>query len=278
MGPSEALPVVASVDDALGAMFDAAGGFDRFMRDTCVIVTSDHGHCEILQDRGTAAIELNQALDEFRQADISRPWRDDDEIMICPNMRAAQIYVQRPSDESLDRVALAALRDPRVDLAIWKANHSHRYHVLGPGGRLTFWHGTGAAGEAQDAWGTRWAWRGDLDVLRLQQDGGFLESAEYPNAFERLTGVLDLEEGGQIWVNARPGCEFEVPGGKVHCGGGSHGGLHALESFSPVIVANAPVALPKQMRSIDIAAICLKALQIEPRYALGEARTAVHAH
>ena len=280
VGPFEALPVVAHVDDTLGAMFDAAGGFDRFMRDTCVIVTSDHGHCEIVEDRDAAVIELNEVLEGFRQAKLARPWRDEDDIMICPNMRAAQIYVQRPTDESVERVARASLRDPRVDLAIWKQHingDSHRYHVLGPGGRLTFWRGTGSGGEAMDAWGTWWGWRGDLDVLRLQRDGVFLESAEYPNAFERLTGVLDLDKSGEIWVNAQPGCEFEVPGGKAHCGGASHGGLHALESLSPIIVANAPVSLPKQMRSIDIAAICLKAMGIETRYELGEPRSSVLA-
>ncbi|MGE0444797.1 MAG: alkaline phosphatase family protein [Vicinamibacterales bacterium] len=45
-GPHAALPSVERVDQALGAMFDADGGFDAFMRDTCVIVTSDHGHLE----------------------------------------------------------------------------------------------------------------------------------------------------------------------------------------------------------------------------------------
>jgi hypothetical protein len=164
-----------------------------------------------------------------------------------------------------------------VDLAIWKGAASgepQRYHVLGGGGQLTFWRGTGGMGEAKDAWGTWWAWRGDLDVLRLQRDGFFLESADYPNAFERLTGVLDLEQSGEIWVNAQPGCEFEVPGGKAHCGGASHGGLHALESLSPVIVANAPARLPARMRSIDIATVCSMALGLEPRYALGEPRRA----
>jgi hypothetical protein len=263
VGPFEALPVIARVDDALGAMFDAAGGFDRFMRDTCVIVTSDHGHCEILEDRAAAAVQLHQVLEQFRQADLARAWRDDDDIMICPNMRAAQIYMRQPTDEAVERVARAALRDSRVDLAVWKGNESRRYHVLGAGGLLTFWRGTGSAGEARDAWGTWWAWRGDLDVLRLQRDGAFLESAEYPNAFERLTGVLDLHKSGEIWVTAQPGCEFEVPGGKAHCGGASHGGLHALESLSPLIVANGPVALPRQIRSIDVAALCVEALGID---------------
>src|SRR5687767_10951119 len=56
VGPFEALPVIDRVDAALGAMFDAAGGFEQFTRDTCVVVTSDHGHCEILGDEKRAEI------------------------------------------------------------------------------------------------------------------------------------------------------------------------------------------------------------------------------
>ena len=40
VGPHRALPVIERVDEALGRMFSAAGGADRFLRDTCVIVTS----------------------------------------------------------------------------------------------------------------------------------------------------------------------------------------------------------------------------------------------
>ena len=75
-------------------MFAAAGGADRFLRDTCVIVTSDHGHCEILADEHRAVIRLDRLLSKYRQADIGRGWQRRDEIMICPNMRAAQLYLR----------------------------------------------------------------------------------------------------------------------------------------------------------------------------------------
>src|SRR5688572_5052503 len=119
VGPFAALPVLERVDAALGAMFDAAGGFERFTRDTCIIVTSDHGHCEILADPARSVIQLDRVLGDLRRADIARGWRTDDEIMICPNMRAAQIYVQNPTTESVDRLVRAAFAHPRVDLALW---------------------------------------------------------------------------------------------------------------------------------------------------------------
>jgi len=72
----------------LGRMFDCAGSMEKVLQDTYVIITSDHGHCEILADRDCAAICLDQQLDEFRQATLGTPWKDGDEVMICPNMRA----------------------------------------------------------------------------------------------------------------------------------------------------------------------------------------------
>ncbi len=75
-------------------------------------------------------------------------------------------------------------------------------------------------------------------------------------------------------MTARPGCEFEVPGGKAHVGGASHGALHALDSLCPVIVAGgaAPKRLPAAMRSVDIAPLCMEILGIPMRYAVGDPR------
>ena len=285
VGPYRALPAVERVDAALGAMFDAAGGFDRFMSDTCVIVTSDHGHCDILADRSRAVVELHHVLGDFRQAELGKPWRERDELMICPNMRAAQIYLQRPSAESVERVARTCLLEPRVDLVMWRQSltspDNAGYVVAGPHGHLEFWRAEDGppATSAHDAFGELWSWRGDLETLQLQRSDrsdGTIYSAEYPNAFERIAGALDAPHSGELWVTVQPGCEFELPGGDAHVGGGSHGALHALDSLSPVIVAGAPRRLPRTMRSIDIAPLCLEALDIPMRYAVGDPRVNSH--
>jgi hypothetical protein len=277
VGPHAALPVVERVDAALGAMFDAAGGFDRFMQDTCVIVTSDHGHCDILADKSQAVIHLHHILEEFPQADIGRPWGDGDELMICPNMRAAQLYVRDATPGAIERVTSTCLLDRRIDLVMWKREPTANepgYAVRGPHGYLEFWRsGDGpASASARDAFGTRWSWRGDLDLLRFDRSDGAIRSSEYPNAFERIAGALDAPNSGEIWVTAQPGSEFEVPGGEAHVGGGSHGALHALDSCSPVIVAGAARPLPREMRSVDLAPLCLEVLGIPMRYRVGDAR------
>ena len=265
VGPHAALPVIARVDAALGAMFDAGGGFDRFMQDTCVIVTSDHGHCDILSDRADAVIELRRVLGEFRHAELGGPWRERDELLICPNMRAAQLYVRDPAPSRVERIARTCLLEPRVDLVMWKHTtadeQTRRYNVAGPRGYLEFWRE-----------GDAWEWRGDPDTLRLERDGRSVVSREYPNPFERIAGGLDAAGSGEIWATAQPGCEFEVPGGEAHVGGGSHGALHALDSLSPVIVAGAVRRLPRDMRSVDLAPFCMDTLGIPMRYRVGDAR------
>ena len=86
--------------------------------------------------------------------------------------------------------------------------------------------------------------------------------------------MLDLEQSGEVWVTARPGCEFEVPGGKAHVGGASHGALHALDSLSPVIIAGGRIRrrLPPALRWVDIAPLCMELLGLPMRYRPGMPR------
>src|SRR5687767_220519 len=92
VGPYNALDTVERVDRGLGRAFEAAGGIEKVLEEMFVVITSDHGHCEVLTDKARAAIHLDEALSDFRQARLGHPWSDGDEIMICPNMRATQVY------------------------------------------------------------------------------------------------------------------------------------------------------------------------------------------
>lgn len=282
IGPHAALTVIERVDRMLGEAFDAAGGLEKVLRDTWVILTSDHGHCDILRDRERAVIRLDRHLAEFRQAELGDRWHPKDEIMICPNMRATQIYIQHRKPETVDRIADILLREPRVDQVIWRREQdgpdSRCYTVASRRGTLTFCRTDSGA---RDAFGGTWAWDGDAAAVTLQRDGQDLSFDQYPNAFERLANALDLKQSGDVWVTAKPGCEFEVPGGEAHVAGASHGALHALDSYSPLIVAGPrPFTMPRNMRSVDIAPLCMEILGIPMRYRVGEPRghisTAAH--
>jgi hypothetical protein len=280
IGPYAALSVIERVDAMLGDAFDAAGGIERVLGDTCVVVTSDHGHCDILERADDAVIHLDRILGNFRQAALGKPcgWRD--EIMICPNMRAAQIYVRNSSPDLLERIARDILTDRRVDQIICRTalakSGADGYTVLTARGRLEFAQRYESAMTSADSFGGYWAWRGDGEAVGLVSNGDTIDFEQYPNAFERIAGALDLDQSGELWVTARPGCEFEVPGGKAHVGGASHGALHALDSFSPVIIAGGPIRprLPHEMRSVDIAPICMDLLGLPMRYRPGLSRGA----
>jgi hypothetical protein len=167
----------------------------------------------------------------------------------------------------------ALIAEPRVDQILWRAEltggRQDAFCVESRRGFLQFSRG----GAARDAFGGEWTWDGDPAALRLERDGGAIDSREYPNPFERIAGVLDARNSGEVWVTAVPGCEFEVPGGEAHVGGASHGALHALDSLSPVIIAGPAVSsLPRAMRSVDIAPLCMQGLGLEMRYRVGEPR------
>src|SRR5688500_3513634 len=120
VGPHAALPVLDKIDAALGAMIDAAGGLERLLADTSIIVTSDHGHCEVGDDADTAVISLPEVFDGFKQARLGAPWRDSDEMMICPNMRAAQVYLRGAG--RVECAVRAARAEPRIDQVIWRTD------------------------------------------------------------------------------------------------------------------------------------------------------------
>ena len=278
IGPIAALPVIERIDRMLRTAFDAAGGIDRVLEDTCVIVTSDHGHCDIVGDAADAVIRLDRLLGAYRQAELGKRWRERDEIMICPNMRAAQIYLRRTGSEMIERIARDVLSDPKVDQVIWRTADTRQgadgYTVLSSRGRLTFAQRPPGSGIHGDAFGGHWMWEGEGDAVDLQIDGDTVEFGQYPNAFERIAGVLDSNQSGAMWITARPGCEFQSPGGKPHVGGASHGALHALDSLTPVLIAGGPVRprLPRHMRSVDIAPLCMQLLNLPMRYAPGMPR------
>jgi hypothetical protein len=279
VGPAAALEVVEKVDTMLGEAFEAAGGLDAVLRDTYVVITSDHGHCEVLAEKSHSVIQLGRVLRNFEQAELARAWRRADQIMICPNMRAAQIYLHHPEPGLAERLITDLLGDRRVDQVICRADLTRPaergYTVTTARGRVRFGRGRAlpSGRVAEDAFGATWSWEGQADPLDLHDEGGRMAFDQYPNAFERIAGVLDLDKSGEIWVTAGPGCEFQVPGGDAHAGGASHGALHALDSFSPVLVAGPTrVSLPRHMRSLDLAPLCLQLLGLDMRYRIGDPR------
>ena len=258
IGPHAALKVVAEVDSSLARMFEAAGGMETMLRDTYVIITSDHGHCEVLDDAERATIHLDVALGEFKQAALGKPWADGDEIMICPNMRAAEVYLRHHDAAALLRVIEQALgtgawttRSGACDAKV------RRRTATRPGMRMATWssgEGKRGATARKTRTDTDWSWRGDLGVLDAHVEDGRLRWNDYPNAFERITGALDAPKSGAVWFTAAAGVRVR--------GAGRQGARGRRLAWRP---ARARVAVslrdcgsdqgrsPDDMRSVDIA-------------------------
>lgn len=277
VGPEMALSTLEHLDKRLGEVIAAYGGLDAMLADLCVIVTADHAQVEIVADENKAGIRLDEMLADFKIAPAGKPWRTEDEVMICPNLRAAQIYFKALDPKPFHDVIAMLLADKRIDQVIWQAditeegNEGYRI-ATADRGALHFWPGKSRPKTGVDAFGNQWSWAGDLRTVdgRLSEEKT-LSFPRYPNAFERIAGLLESKQSGHIWITAQPGYEFSIDKTTVHAGGGSHGSLHASDSLAPILIAGAPsdLYLTDHFRIIDVAPLCLSILGLEPIRPIG---------
>jgi len=282
-GPQASLKNVEAVDHTLQELVGIYGGLEKMLDSLAIVLTGDHAQTNMVPDSDTAGIDLEELLSDYNIVPAGADWNDGDELMICPNMRATQIYL-RPKywlgrDEIIDRL----IEDDRIDQIIWRADNSGSnriYHVRTKSrGTLEFGIADdesfpGDVDSAPDEYENRWQWKGELTAVDGNVDrDGVLRFGDYPNAFERIATVFDDDVSGDLWLTCNPGHEFKLDGVTVHPNG-SHGSLHADDSFSPLIMAGVHEALmPKRTpRSVDVTPLCLSILGIASPYQVGEGR------
>jgi hypothetical protein len=232
-GPFAQVDSLAAADRQIERMVTAGGGPDRFLDEHAVIVCSDHS-----QSRVEKEIDLFRAFDGFGVLPAARVRSDDAEVAVCPNSRAAQVYVlDRDRRRNLvPRIERTLLELDGIDLVLRMTDHpdgeamirgerggKHRELRFAPGGHL------------EDARGGRWSVEGDLDLIALQVRDGRVGSATYPDALSRAWSALRTRTAGDVLASARPGYEFLDWGGAHHVGGGSHGSLHANDSLGSLL-------------------------------------------
>lgn len=276
-GPTTALETLANVDDHLAETFGACGGIEAFLKDTAVVITGDHSQSDLIADEDARGIDLNALLEEYPTVPAGDEWTNDDQLMVCPNLRACRIYVRRGRWRDLDTIVDRMLADRRIDQVIWLTDGDgagdaddaddkarFNFHVMTRAGKLTFRRATGE-GRGRDAFGNRWDFDGSLEPVAAELDAdGRLTFSDYPNALERIATSFPKPTGGDLWVTAHVGYEFKLADTKIHdCG--SHGSLHELDSTSPMILAGAPdgVKLPRCLRTIDTAGLCAKIVGVD---------------
>jgi hypothetical protein len=276
-GPFRAGETIEGVDEHLGAFIEACGGLDAALEEFCIVVTGDHSQSDIVDNKLTAGIVLDEVLDEFEVAEYGTPLEDGDALAVCPNLRAAQIYMASHEAAFVARLEEALLADERIDQVIRRKSFEdgadEGYVVrTSERGDLHFKPGDAGPHVVRDAYGFQWSWEGSLEAVDGRVEGGELICDTYPNAFERIAGGPGAAKSADLWVSAHPGYEFGRSNTSAHIGGGSHGSLHIFDSNSPLLVAGAPadVEIPKLPRGVDIYPICCAAMGLDSPTRPGE--------
>lgn len=273
-GPHQAVDALKFVDESLGRLFEARGGLDAFLQETAIFITGDHSQTDMHEDADERGIDLHDALGEFSLVPAGDDWDDGEQVMVCPNMRTAEIYL-RDGNTLRPRVIRELLLEPKVDQVLWTESGESgvAYHVAtADHGEITFQPGSTLSHTGRDPFGTTWSWDGDLNAVDGALNDGELSFGDYPNAFERIAGGF-FDEAGQVLATARPGYEFVLPGIAAHPGG-SHGSLHAIDSTSPLIAAGLPdgVSIPDPVRTVDVVPLMSQVLNVPFAFIPGQGR------
>ena len=263
-GPVAAHQRLGYMDALLGKLFATYGGLEEFLDQFALIISGDHSQSATLPDVTEQAIDLAELLPAERLAEAGHPWDPHDTIMPCPNLRAAQLYFRELEPAGYTHIIAQLLADERLDQAIYRASlldGGPGYVVQTASAKLHFWRD--AESSVTDRYGNQWGWQGDLAAVDGSVEGKVISFGNYPNAFERIAGLLDSPNSAPLWLTAHIGYEIIVPHVKTYPGGGSHASLHRLDSQPPLLLAGVPagVTVPAQPRIVDIAPLCQAILE-----------------
>ena len=257
-GPDAQVTSLVAADKQIERLMTAAGGPDAFLEEHAVIVCSDHSQ-SLVEDE----IDLFEAFDGFdvlpasgvRDPRTGDPKSGPAEIALCPSSRAAQVYVldRDQRQRLIPRIVRTLLALEGVDLAMHLTDHPDgEAAVRSTRGELRF----APRGDLTDLRGDSWSVEGDHDVLALHVRDGRVSSDRYPDALGRVWSALRCRTAGEVLASARPGWEFLDWGRAHHVGGGSHGSLHANDSFGSLLwcgTGPSSVAAREQWTLRDIA-------------------------
>jgi hypothetical protein len=261
---------IEAFDQFLEEFVQALGGWDQFQQTTDVLIVGDHGQTRWGEGE-PRIVDLKRQLQGHSIANTVEGFQAGDELLICPNLRAAAIYVSPSCSADYDSLGSELAAIEGVDQVIFPECRDGGLQtitvVTRDRGRLSFARASQQTDDwkesATDQYGNRWAIFGELEPLDLKIDpGGRLVDGDYPNALERIEGVF-LDGKKPIWITAQPDTEFTVDHSATHQSG-SHGSLHRKDSTSALVASSGvPVddlPAPAHPRIVDVMDLCLACL------------------
>ncbi len=160
VGPEKALETLAQTDALLGEVFAAYAGLEQMLADLCIILSGDHSQSDVVEDATESAILLDDVLATFTIAAAGAAMDAEDDLVVCPNLRAMQVYFHTPRRHHVTQVIDHLLAEARIDQVIWHGNllgeEQPRFFIATQErGRLCFWPGNDGAQQAKDDYGCR---------------------------------------------------------------------------------------------------------------------------
>jgi predicted AlkP superfamily pyrophosphatase or phosphodiesterase len=237
VGPEGALAALERADASIGELMAAAGGPEEFLDRYAIVVCSDHGQ--------TAVERIARLPEAFADLAVFTGRRGTDpsgaDVVVTASNRSGMVYALggRPPRELAEQLD----GSPGVDLVLFREDEEAV--VRRSREELRFAPDNGA-------------WR-------LSGDEQLLDTATYPNGFERAWSALACPNAGEVIVSAAAGWEFEDLGHRHHVGGGSHGSLLAGDSTIPIVAAgfDEEVPLPEDPSVTDLAPLALSHFGVE---------------
>jgi len=243
-GPEASVESIAKADHCFDKLIEASGGLDAFLDEHALILLGDHAQTPV--HRGLPLAELLARKWTVLQPSESEP--DRAQLAVSPTGRAAHVYLLPCEGERADpeevRRALSELEGVDLVCRMESADGTSLRRqepgtpevgavaVVERGGeRLSFCPGTALA----DLHGRRWRVEGGLEVLEASVEDGRLRSEAYPDPLARVWSALCSPHAGDFVLSLAEGYEAVDWGGVTHAGGGSHGSLHAGDSFVPLL-------------------------------------------
>lgn len=224
-GPEGSLEALERSDSALGNLFEAGGGPERFLERYAVLVCSDHGQ--------TPVDKLARLQDAYPDSLTG--------VLPLASNRAGMVYRLEGCRPTARDLAERLDDAPAVEVAVFLEEEEAVARREGEELRFAP-HGEG------------WRAEGNADVL---------DPDRHPRGLERSWHALANPTAGDVLVSAREGWEFADLGGRHHLGGGSHGSLLAGDSVVPLVAAGfeEPPSLAG-MRIVDLAPLALAHLGV----------------
>lgn len=243
-GPAEIKGIV-KMDKEIAAILNSYSSWEEAISSCIWIVMGDSGQAHILEDRTQAHVDLKPFFSSYS---ITSPKQKrshpDDQLAICVNERMTYLYLL---DEkiTLEEMVKHCLQESRMDLIAWQENGW--IHVMSGQSEGHFQYRP--KGPYHDEYDQTWDIVGDLFIADLTVEEQSIQYGLYPDILMRLYGVMDTAER-VIVITVAPGYEMIYETSPRHRGG-SHGGLHQLDSQVPMIICGTDQE-PRYPRIIDM--------------------------